>query len=246
MISSQKTVFVTGSSRGIGKAVAAAFAAQGCKVVLNCVKNAGLLHEFENELKRTNKDIMSVICDMSNYHAARDAYGRIAEKFGGVDILVNNAGVSYVGTFDAMKPEEWQRLIDVNINSMLNATHLCLPYMLKNHVGCVINISSIWGEAGASCEAVYSMTKGGVNAFTKALAKETAPNGVRVNAISCGVIDTDMNAFLEEDEKNSLIEKIPLGRFGKPSEAAGLAVFLASEEASYITGQIITVDGGFL
>ena len=170
-------------------------------------------------------------------------FNTITTIYGNIDILINNAGVSYLGLFTDMKPQHWDKLIDINLKSVLNCTHLAVPKMVNQKSGIIINISSIWGERGASCEAVYSATKGAVNSFTKAMAKELGLSGIRVNAIACGVIDTKMNQCFTDDEKEVLTEEIALNRFGKTEEIAKLAVFLASDDSSFISGQIITSDG---
>lgn len=239
------TVFVTGSSRGIGKAIAKEFNGMGYNVVINGVNNAEALAQTEREFLKNNENVLAIQADMSVYNQAEEAYKLIRRYFGGVDILINNAGVSYVGLFSEMTPEEWQRVTDININAMLNCTHLVLPCMINNKKGNIINISSMWGEHGASCEAVYSMTKGAVNSFTKSLGKELGPSGIRVNAIACGVIDTEMNSFLSKSEKEALANNISLMRFGTPQEVADLAVFLSSDESKYITGQVIAIEGGY-
>ena len=163
-----------------------------------------------------------------------------------IDLLVNNAGISYVGLLQDMDPADWYRVISTNLTSVFNLSHLALPGMIRQHAGSIINISSIWGKTGASMEVAYSASKGGVDAFTRALAREVAPSGIRVNAVACGVIDTAMNAHLDLQEKADLADEIGLGRFGAPEEIAAVVRFLASEEASYITGQIIIADGGFI
>jgi len=238
-----KTIFITGSSRGIGKAIAHEFCHMGFNVAINGV-NPERLETTRKELLKIIPNILAIQGDMSVYANAQAAFKQIEQTFGRVDVLVNNAAIAHVGLFTDMAPAEWNRLIDVNINAMLNCSHLALPSMITRKCGCIINISSIWGERGASCEAVYSLTKGAVNAFTKAIAKEVVPSGVRVNAIACGVIDTDMNAFLSSEEKAMLVDEIPMSRLGTPTEIADVAVFLASDKASYITGQIIGVNGG--
>lgn len=240
-----KTVFVTGASRGIGKAIAALFAVEGYNVAIMCKSSKRELEETEKELKVYTPNVLALMGDLGEYKVARNAVEQIESKFGCVDVLVNNAGISYIGLFNTMRPDEWKRVIDTNFNAVLNCTHSVLQNMIRVHRGNIINISSMWGEKGASCEAVYSATKGAVNSFTKAMAKELAPSNIRVNAISCGVIDTQMNSFLSPSEKMALKEEIPLGRFGSAEEVAKLALYLAEKDSAYITGQIINIDGGY-
>ena len=185
----------------------------------------------------------SYLADVSDYRQCKEMFNTISTIYGNVDILVNNAGISYLGLFTDMKPDDWNRVIDVNLKSVLNCCHLSIPKMVNQKTGVIINISSIWGERGASCEAVYSATKGAVNSFTKAMAKELGPSGIRVNAISCGVIDTKMNQCFSSEERDVLTEEISLMRFGTPEEIAKIAVFLAGNDSSFINGQIITSDG---
>ena len=160
-------------------------------------------------------------------------------------MLVNNAGVSYIGLFQDMKPEDWDRIVRTNLTSVFNCCRLAIPMMLTKKRGKIINISSVWGVCGASCEAAYSATKGGVNALTKALAKELAPSNIQVNAIACGAIDTEMNHFLHREDLIALLDEIPAGRLGQAAEVADLAYHLGYKE-SYLTGQIIGLDGGWM
>ena len=241
----KKTVFVTGSSRGIGFAIAHAFGQCGYQVVLNGSRNKEQLKQAEAALKAEKIPVLALFGDVSDYAACEKMFAEIRETFGEVTVLVNNAGISHIGLFTDMTPAEFQHVLAVNLGSALNCTHLAVPSMVHEKAGVIINISSMWGEVGASCEAVYSASKGGLNAFTKAMAKELGPSGIRVNAISCGVIDTEMNACFSEEERAELAEEIPLMRFGKPEEAADLAVFLA-EKASFVTGKVITMDGGMI
>lgn len=242
----KKTVLVTGSSRGIGRAIALAFGRAGCNVVLNASKSAEQLAETKSLLEGEHIPVLAVLADVSDYESCQRLFAEIENTFGMVDILINNAGISHIGLFTDMTPADWQRVLSVNLGSALNCTHLAVPAMVRKKEGVILNISSMWGEVGASCEAVYSASKGAVNAFTKAMAKELAPSHIRVNAISCGVIDTEMNACLDAEERQSLLEEIPLLRFGQPEEVADLAVFLASQRAAFLTGKIITLDGGML
>lgn len=242
----KKTVLVTGSSRGIGKAIALAFGRAGCNVVLNASKSIVQLEETKTLLEKQNIPTLALLADVSDYETCRELFAEIEKKFGSVDILVNNAGISHIGLFTDMTPAQWQRILSVNLESALNCTHLAVPSMVHKKNGVIINISSMWGEVGASCEAVYSASKGAINAFTKAMAKELGPSNIRVNAISCGVIDTEMNACFSQEERQTLAEEIPLMRFGKPEEVGDLAVFLASQRAKFLTGKIITLDGGMI
>nr|WP_294680854.1 SDR family oxidoreductase [uncultured Anaerotignum sp.] len=246
MKSKKKTVLVTGSSRGIGKAIALAFGRAGCNVVLNASKSAAQLEETKALLESEGISVLAVLADASDYASCQRLFAEIAKAFGSVDILVNNAGISHIGLFTDMTPDEWQRVLSVNLGSALNCTHLAVPAMVSEKAGVILNISSMWGEVGASCEAVYSASKGAINAFTKAMAKELGPSQIRVNAISCGVIDTEMNACFTQEERQALADEIPLMRFGQPEEVADLAVFLASPKVAFLTGKILTLDGGML
>lgn len=234
-----KTAVITGSSRGIGKAIAEEFAKNGYHVILNASKSADELNEAYEEFLSKGYSCEAVLADVSEYEECKKLFIKAP------DVLVNNAGISHIGLFTDMTPESFKHLIDVNLMSAFNCSHIALKTMIKNHCGNIINISSIWGERGASCEVVYSASKGGINSFTKALAKEVGLSGIRVNAISCGVIDTKMNSCFDEEEKAALCDEISLARFGKAEEIAKLAYFLAEDDKSgYINGQIITADGG--
>lgn len=234
-----KTAVITGSSRGIGKAIAEEFAKNGYHVILNASKSADELNDAYEEFLSKGYSCEAVLADVSDYEECKKLFIKAP------DVLVNNAGISHIGLFTDMTPESFKHLIDVNLMSAFNCSHIALKTMIRNHCGNIINISSIWGERGASCEVVYSASKGGINSFTKALAKEVGLSGIRVNAISCGVIDTKMNACFDEEEKAALCDEISLARFGKAEEIAKLAYFLAEDDKSgYINGQIITADGG--
>lgn len=238
-----KTVLVTGSSRGIGKAIAFAFAKEGCNIILNASSSSDELVKAQEELKAMGCYSYSYLADVSDYQSCKEMFGTVNNIYGHVDILVNNAGVAHMGLFTEMAPEKWDEIINTNIKSVFNCTHLALPKMISSKSGTIINISSIWGERGASCEAVYSATKGAVNSFTKAMAKEVGPSGIRVNAIAAGVIDTKMIEWLNDEERAVLTDEISLMRFGRSEEIADLAVFLAGSKAGFINGQVITMDG---
>lgn len=240
-----KTVLITGSSRGIGRAAALKFAEAGCRVVINCRADEEGLKEVKKEAERLGAPCLAVLADVGKKEDCIRLFAEIGERFGETDILINNAGVSRVGLLQEMSFEEWDELIASNLSSVFHCCKLALPGMIRKKSGVIINISSVWGVCGASCEAAYSASKGGVNALTRALAKELAPSGIRVNAIACGAIDTQMNRFLGPDEKEALLAEIPAGRMGTPEEAASLILQLA-EAPDYLTGQVIRLDGGWI
>ncbi|MBP1753954.1 MAG: Dehydrogenase with different specificity (related to short-chain alcohol dehydrogenase) [Firmicutes bacterium] len=241
----KKTVLVTGSSRGIGKAIAIKFAKKGYNVIINCAHNEEALQKTKNEIEGYQVSCHAFLGDIGDYETAKDLFGQIRKLYGGIDVLVNNAGISYVGLFTDMTPEDWNRVITTNLSSVYNCCSLAVPDMVRSQYGKIINISSVWGNVGASCEVAYSASKGGMNALTKALAKELAPSNIQVNAIACGAIDTEMNHFLEDEELMSLIEEIPANRLGRAEEVADLVYHLAYKN-EYLTGQIIGLDGGWI
>lgn len=236
-------VFITGSGSGIGLEIARAFALEGNTIVLNG-RNAQKLEAAVQAL--AGFDVHSICADMSDSAQVVAAFDQLYAAHGTVDVLVNNAGCDYFGLFSSMKVSQITSTIANNLLTTINTSHCAVPAMVRAKSGCIINISSIWGVSGASCEVVYSAAKAGVIGFTKALAKELGPSGVRVNAIACGAFNTDMNARLTQEERESFTSNIPLGRFGDPCEVGNLAVFLASAKAGYITGQVIGLDGGIL
>jgi len=242
-MSLKKTVLVTGSSRGIGKAIATKFAENGFNIVLNCIKNIEMMNELEDDLKTTlGIDCISFACDVSDYKKTEEMFANINAKFGGVDILINNAGVLTYGLFNTSPPSEWEYLMRNNFFSVLNCSYLSIPYMLQKNEGCIVNLSSIWGTAGASCEAIYSASKGAIDSFTKSLAKELGPSGIRVNAIAPGAIDTDMIAHFSAHERSDIENQIPLTRYGLPGEVADMVYSMA--HSTYLNGQTVLLDGG--
>lgn len=241
-----KIALITGSSRGIGKAIAYRFASIGYRVILNSNSNENQLLQTYSEFKQRGFKVDFVKADVSKYSEVSHMIDKIYKKYKNIDILVNNAGISYVGLITDMDEYEWKNIIDTNLNSVFNCCRKVIPQMINLKSGNIINISSIWGMCGASCEVAYSASKGAVNSFTKALAKEVGPSNIRVNAIACGVIDTDMNSWLDETEKNLLKDEISLMHFGNVHDIANLVEFLASDKSNFITGQIITVDGGMI
>lgn len=241
-----KTVLVTGASRGIGRAIATAFAKAGYNVALNCVKEKAKLDRLCEELRAYNGGkIIECVGDISDPDYVRSMFEKINQEFGGLDILINNAGISIVGLFTELKDDEWRKICGVNLDGAIWCAREAAKLMVQKHSGKIFNISSMWGQVGASCEVAYSATKGGIDSLTKALAKELAPSDIQVNAISLGVIDTEMNSFLSQEDKEALTEEIPAGRFGKPEEAAELILSLC-EGNNYLTGQIIRMDGGMI
>ena len=230
-----KTVLITGASRGIGASCARIFAENGWKVYMNCRKNAEMLYDMQKELE--NSEVL--VFDVSDKKA-------VAESLEGLtfDCLVNNAGIALFSPFDAVTEEQEKALYGVNLFGVLNCTRAVLPAMIRRKSGCIINVSSMWGETGGSCEVDYSVTKAALIGLTKALAKEVGPAGVRVNCVCPGVIRTPMNDRLTVEEAEDLMASIPLDRFGAPEEVAEALVFLASDKASYITGAVLDVNGG--
>lgn len=241
----KKNVLITGSSRGIGRACALLFAQAGYHVFINCRKSTDQLKELEERIRSAGGSCTAVCGDVGNPDHVRRIFDTISRTVGGLDVLVNNAGVAYFGLLTDMSDEDWREVMDSNLFSAFYCCRAAIPYMVSQKSGRIINISSMWGTSGASCEAAYSASKSGLNGLTKALAKELAPSNIQVNSIACGVIDTEMNGRLDEEERRALTEEIPAGRFGTPEEAAQLVLMLAQAPA-YLTGQIIGMDGGFL
>jgi len=241
----RSTVLITGASRGIGQAIAIAFAKAGYQLVITCSKSENELLSLADILtNHYGADVLTSVGDIGNYEYVYELFADIENRFGGVDVLVNNAGISYVGLLTDMSIDDWHRIVNTNLTSVFSTCKHAVPHMVKQQSGKIINISSVWGNVGASCEVAYSACKGGMNTFTKALAKELAPSGIQVNAIACGCIDTQMNACFSEEEKQELAEEIPIGRFGTPKEVADLVLDLAQKH-NYLTGQVITLDGGW-
>lgn len=243
---SGKVAVVTGASRGIGRAVALTLSKNGASIVINYAKDEEGARETLRQIKESNGYAVIKQFDIRNYESCVKAVNEVYNTFGKIDILVNNAGISKIGLFIDTTEEEWGSLIDTNIKGTFNMTHSVLKYMLKSQSGSIVNISSIWGVSGASCESVYSATKGAILSFTKALAKEMGPSNIRINAVAPGVIKTEMNSWLNGDELNELIDSIPLGSMGDTLDIGNTVAFLCSDESKYITGQTLIVDGGFL
>lgn len=241
----RKTVLITGSSRGIGKAIAIKYAKKNYNVVINCIKSSDLLEKTKKEIESYNVPCYAYVGDMGIYENTVELFSTIKKMFGKVDVLINNAGISYIGLFSDMEIDDWNRIVQTNLTSVFNCCKLAIPDMVNAKSGKIVNISSVWGKVGASCEVAYSTTKGGVNALTKSLAKELAPSNIQVNAVACGAIDTEMNHFLDDDELLDLIEEIPANRLGKAEEVAEL-VYQITHKNQYLTGQVINLDGGWI
>lgn len=241
----KKYVLVTGSSRGIGRACALAFARAGFHVFINCRESLDQLREVNEEILASGGSCTMLPGDVSDPDRVRAMFRQIASVCDGPDVLVNNAGRAYFGLLSDMTDDDWRQVIDTDLSSAFYCCREAIPYMVSRKQGRIINISSMWGTAGASCEAAYSASKGGVNSLTRALAKELAPSGISVNAIACGAVDTDMNAFLSSEERTALEEEIPAGRFATPEEVADTVLTLL-KSPTYLTGQIVGLDGGYL
>lgn len=239
-----KLAIVTGAAKGIGKALALKFASEGYDLAITTLKSIDELEKCKKEILNFGVSCFAKQCDVSNFLEVEDFFDELQKRYSKIDVLVNNAGISYLGLLQDMSFDDWDKLIKTNLYSVFYFSKFCIPLMLKQGYGSIINISSVWGNIGASMEVAYSSSKGAINSFTKALAKELAPSNIQVNAIAAGLIDTQMNAFLDDDEKQDLVDEIPSGRMGKASEVAELA-FNLSKKDSYITAQVINIDGGW-
>lgn len=240
-----KTVVVTGASRGIGRAVSIYYAQNGFNVCICCRKNSEMLEKVRQEILNYGVECIAYTGDIGNFQKCETFFKLITQSYSKIDILVNNAGISHIGLLQDMSPDEWHNIVEANLTSVFNCCKLAIPILLSRHAGKIVNISSVWGCVGASTEVAYSATKGGINSFTKALAKELAPSNIQVNAIACGIIDTDMNGFLNDDELQSVLDEVPAGRIGKPEDVAKLA-FDITNTSDYLTGQVIKLDGGWI
>lgn len=239
-----KSIIITGATRGIGLALARFYADKGFCLTLNGGHNKEALDRIEKELSEKTQ-VVTCFGSVSEEETASAIVAKALSTFGQIDILINNAGISHIGLLSDMTSEQWHNLMGTNLDSVFYMSRAVLPHMVHRHCGKILNISSVWGEVGASCEAAYSASKGAVNALTKALAKELAPSHISVNGVSFGVIDTDMNRCFNEEERVSLAEEIPYGRFASPEEAAAFC-YQVTESPEYLTGQIIRFDGGWI
>lgn len=242
----KKTVLITGASRGIGRAAAEAFAKAGYDVAVNYNKSEEAAKALCRELECYSVKALPFCADVSDKKAVEKMFAEIKENMGTVSVLVNNAGIAEQALFTDITEEMWDRMFAVNVKGAYNCTQAALPQMIHEKYGRIINVSSMWGISGASCEVHYSAAKAALIGFTKALAKETGLSGITVNCVAPGVIETDMNGHLSPEIISELKEETPLNRIGKPRDVAEAILFLASEKASFITGQTVSVDGGFI
>ena len=241
-----KTVVITGASKGIGAATAILFARKGYNVVLNYNMSFQSVNLLSSSLTGQGFSVLVVKADVSNKLETDFLISEAQNKFGTVDILINNAGICASGPINELNIQDSDRIFDVNLKGVYNCCKSVTDLMVSQKSGKIINISSMWGQVGASCEVAYSAAKAGVIGLTKALAKELAPSGITVNAIAPGLIDTSMNSNLTVEEIDAFVRNVPLGRIGTPEDVAAAALFLASEDADYITGQVLGVSGGYV
>lgn len=239
-----KSVIITGATRGIGLALARFYASKGFCLTLNGGHDENALKNVEKELSEKTQ-VITHFGSVAEEKTAAEITQKALDAFGQIDLLINNAGISHIGLLSDMSAEEWHTLMGTNLDSVFYMSRAVIPHMVHRHSGKILNVSSVWGEVGASCEAAYSASKGAVNALTKALAKELAPSHISVNGVSFGVIDTDMNRCFDKEERTALAEEIPYGRFASPEEAAAFC-YQITESPEYLTGQIIRFDGGWI
>lgn len=239
-----KVVVVTGASRGIGKEIAKQLAKKGYKIIANYNKSEKNILELQEELKKENINIEIFKADVSKREESRELVNYAINKFGRIDVLINNAGISQFKEFTQITDKDWENMINTNLNSVFYMTQETCENMIHNKKGCIINISSVWGLVGSSCEVHYSVSKAGVDAMTKSLAKELGPSNIRVNSIAPGIIDTDMNKNLNEEEINQIKDEIPLEKIGKTIDIEKCIEWIIEDE--YTTGQIISINGGWI
>ena len=238
-----KVIIVTGASKGIGKEISKELAKKGNTIIANYNKSEKEIKELQQELEKQNIKIDIYKADVSNSEEATNLVKYTIQKYGKIDVLINNAGISQIKEFTQITDEDWNNMINTNLNSVFYMSQEACHNMIHNKKGCIINISSIWGITGASCEVHYSVSKAGVDALTKALAKELGPSNIRVNSIAPGIINTEMNAHLSEEEKQNIEEEIPLEKIGKAIDIERCVEWLIKDE--YTTGQVISINGGW-
>lgn len=237
-----RTVLITGSSRGIGAATAKLFSAHGYQVVINYNRS----HDAALQVSKSCSNSMTICADISSRAAVDAMFSEVENQFGDIDILINNAGISQQCLFTDVTESMWNKMLGTNLNGAFYCCQRALPSMINRKCGKIINISSIWGMVGASCEVAYSITKAGIIGLTRALAKEVGPSGIQVNCVAPGIIETDMLCDFDYDTKQELAYETPLGVLGSPSDIAQTILFLASDAANFITGQVISPNGGYV
>ncbi len=242
----EKVALITGATRGIGKQIALTLAKEGYDIAINYRKENEDLENTKKELAEIGVEVLAVQGDVSNYEDCERFVKQVIEKFGHIDVLVNNAGITRDSLLIRMKEEDFKQVVDTNLGGTFNVTKNVISYMMKAHSGRIINISSVVGVAGNAGQTNYSASKAGIIGFTKSLAKEVASRNILVNAIAPGFIETDMTGVLKEEIRNEIAKNIPVKRMGSAQEVAKVVKFLASEDSSYITGQVINVDGGMV
>ena len=246
MDTANKTAIVTGGSRGIGAAAALLLAREGWRVAVGCHRHPDRARALCDRLRREGREAVPFCGDVSSVAEMEAQVQAVVERWGQIDLLVNNAGIAQQKLFTDITEAEWDRMFAVNAKGLYACCRAVVPGMIRRHSGNIINVSSMWGQAGASCEVHYSAAKAAVIGFTKALAKELGPSGIRVNCVAPGVIATEMNAALDGETLDALREETPLGTIGTPEEAARAILWLAGDGASFVTGQVIGVNGGFV
>ncbi|MFZ5777642.1 MAG: elongation factor P 5-aminopentanone reductase [Bacillota bacterium] len=242
----KKTALITGSSRGIGRATAELLAQNDYNIMINYFHSEKEAISLLTELKERGYSAKAYRADVSDRGQVEKLIEQSINDFGRIDVLVNNAGIAQQKLFTEITEDDWDSMININVKGIFNCCQCVLPYMIENKKGKIINVSSIWGITGASCEVHYSAAKAAVIGFTKALAKELGPSNIQVNCVAPGIIDTDMNVFLSDEEIKQLQKNTPLQRFGTVQEVAKCIFFLASEDSNFITGQVLSPNGGFV
>ena len=242
----KKVALITGGTRGIGKAIAIKFAQNGYNLVLNYVSDRTNLEELENEFKEYNIEVLFIKTDVSNFEDCENMAKQAIAKFGKIDVLVNNAGITKDSLLLRMTPEDFEKVININLKGTFNVTKSIVPYMMKKRTGKIVNISSVVGVSGNAGQCNYAASKAGIIGFTKSIAKELGSRNILVNAVAPGFIETQMTENLKEEMKQEISKTIPLKRMGSSEEIANSVYFLAGEENTYITGQVLNVDGGML
>lgn len=242
----RKVALVTGASRGIGRAIAAELSAEGWAVCVNYLEQRAAAETLVHQLRANGQDAVAVQADVADRQAVNAMVEAVKRELGPVSLLVNNAGISRQGLFQDTDDETWDRMLAVNLTGARNTARAVLPHMLREKQGCIVNISSIWGLRGASCEVAYACSKAAIIGLTRSLALELAPSGIRVNCVAPGCVETDMVRILGPETRAMLVEETPLGRLGTPEDIAHAVAFFASDKAAFLTGQVLTADGGFI